>query len=178
MATNARTGIVTIADYDPAWQTVFEKDAVCIREALGPRALRIEHCGSTSVPGLPAKPVIDIVLAVADSADEAAYLPSLESAGYALRLREPEWFEHRLLNRRAENPGVALNMHVFSQGCTEIDRMLAFRDWLRANATDRELYARIKRDLAGREWKTVQDYADAKSPVVAEIMTRATAPHD
>ncbi len=96
-----------------------------IRGALGERALRVEHAGSTAVPGLAAKPVIDIVLAVADSAAETEYARDLETAGYALTIREPEWLEHRMFTM----PGV--NLHVFSDGCSEIGRMLAFRDWLR-----------------------------------------------
>ena len=126
--------------------------------------------GSTAVPGLPAKPLIDIVLEVADSADEAAYVPAMESAGYVLRIREPDWFEHRVL----KGPDTDVNVHVFTAGCEEVDRMLLFRDWLRENAADRELYAERKRELAGREWKYMQQYADAKTAVVDEIMGRAS----
>jgi GrpB-like predicted nucleotidyltransferase (UPF0157 family) len=127
--------------------------------------------GSTSVPGRIAKPILDILLVVASSGDEDAYLPALESAGYSLRFREPHWFEHRLLN----GPDTTINLHVFSAGCSEADRMLLFRDWLRGNAADRELYARTKRALAQREWERVQDYAGAKTAVVAEILARAGA---
>ena len=160
--------IVRIVDYDPRWPELFRAEAARIRAALSYKALRIEHCGSTSVPGLAAKPVIDVVLEVASSADENAYMPALQAAGYVLKFREPEWFEHRLM----KGPDTDINLHVFSSGCPEIDRMLRFRDWLRTNAGDRELYARTKLDLAGREWKSVQDYADAKTAVVAEIMGR------
>ena len=138
---------------------------------LSIRALRIEHAGSTSVPGLAAKPVIDIVLVVADSSDENAYAPALEPAGYVLRIREPNWHEHRLF----KGPDTNINLHVFSAGCPEIERMLIFRDWLRSNAADRELYARNKRALAQKEWEDVQNYADAKSAVVQEILERARA---
>jgi GrpB-like predicted nucleotidyltransferase (UPF0157 family) len=165
------SGPIVLADYDDAWPALFEREAARIRDALGDRALLLEHAGSTSVPGLPAKPRIDMVLGVADSADEPAYVPPLESAGYTLRIREPDWFEHRLLN----GPDTELNLHVFSAGCEEIDRMLRFRDHLRTNEADRELYARTKRELAAREWKYVQHYADAKDAVVADIMSRAEA---
>jgi len=136
---------------------------------LGDRALRVEHTGSTSVPGLAAKPIIDILLVVMNSADEDSYLPPLERSGYSLRIREPNWFEHRMLN----GPDTEINLHVFSSGCPEIDRILLFRDWLRRNATDRDLYARTKRSLAREEWTDVQDYADAKTAVVEEIIARA-----
>ena len=167
------SGPVVLVDYDPEWPRLFAREAERIRAALGERALRIEHTGSTSIPGLAAKPVIDIVLVVADSADEAAYVPPLEAAGYVLRIREPDWFEHRLV--KGADP--TANVHVFSKGCAEIERMLLFRDRLRANDAERELYEQTKRQLARREWKFTQQYADAKSEVVEAIIERArTAP--
>jgi GrpB-like predicted nucleotidyltransferase (UPF0157 family) len=161
---------IVLVDYDADWPRLYEREARRIRAVLGDRALLIEHTGSTSVPGLPAKPVIDIVLVVADSADEAAYVPQLEAAGYVLRIREPEFDEHRMFKGR---PGTQVHVHVFSQGCAEVDRMVSFRDWLRRHRSDRELYARTKLDLAGKEWKFVQNYADAKTGVVEEILARA-----
>ena len=131
----------------------------------------LEHVGSTSVPGLAAKPIIDIILAVADSADESAYVPAMESAGYVLHIREPEWHQHRLF----KGPDTNINLHVYSFGCPEIDKMLMFRDWLRVNDADRELYERAKRELAQQTWKYVQNYADAKTAVVEEIVARAHA---
>ena len=162
-------GPIVLAEYDPAWPQLFEREAGRIRAALGQRALRIEHAGSTAVPGLAAKPVIDVVLVVADSADEEAYVPSLEAAGYVLRIREPDWYEHRVF----KGPDTNVNLHVFSQGCAEIERMVLFRDWLRRNESDRQLYERTKRELAEKEWKYTQNYADAKSAVVEEIIARA-----
>ncbi len=160
---------VLMIDYDPEWPDRFSSEAERVRTALGARALQIEHAGSTSVPGLAAKPVIDVVLAVKDSSDENAYLPELEGAGYMLRIREPEWYEHRML----KEPDNHINLHVFTSGCPEIERMLLFRDWLRENAADRELYAHTKLRLAKREWKHVQNYADATSHVIEEILQRA-----
>ena len=133
------------------------------------RVVRLEHAGSTSVPGLPAKPIIDVVLEVPDSSDEDAYATDLEAAGYPLSIREPEWFEHRVF----KGPDTNVNLHVFSAGCEEPDRMLLFRDWLRDNASDRERYAAAKRELAAQDWTYVQQYADAKTAVVREIMARA-----
>ena len=161
-------GRVLIVDYDPQWAELFEREAARIRGALAERALRIEHVGSTSVPGLPAKPIIDIVLVVTDSTDETAYVPLLVAAGYRLHVREPDWYEHRMF----KGPGTDINLHTFSAGCPEVDRMLMFRDWLRANPMDRQLYARTKFDLAQREWTFVQNYADAKTAVIGRIMAR------
>jgi GrpB-like predicted nucleotidyltransferase (UPF0157 family) len=162
---------IEIVEYDPAWPGLYEREAARIRAALGERVVRLEHTGSTSVPTLPAKPIIDIVLEVRDSADEQSYVPDLEAAGYVLRIREPEWFEHRMF--RGSDPSV--NLHVLSASCEETDKMVLFRDWLRTNAADRELYAATKRKLAGRDWKYGQQYADSKTAVVHEILARAEA---
>ena len=144
------------------------REAEKIRAALGDRALAVEHVGSTSVPGLCAKPILDILLLTADADREADYVPALTAAGYALRIREPDWFQHRML--RGTDP--AVNLHVFSAGCPEAARMLAFRDWLRTCRADRDRYAAEKQRLAARPWAYVQDYADAKTAVVGEILER------
>ena len=162
-------GTIYLAPYDPEWPRQFEPEAARIRGALGERVLLLEHAGSTSVPGLSAKPIIDIVLAVADTTDEPAYVPDLEAAGYRIRVREPDWHEHRML--RGADPTV--NLHVFTLGCSEIDRMMRFRDHLRADEADRTLYENAKQELAGRTWKYVQHYADAKSQVVEQIVARS-----
>jgi GrpB-like predicted nucleotidyltransferase (UPF0157 family) len=160
---------IVLLEYDPEWPRLFAREAERVRAVLGERALRVEHVGSTSVPGLIAKPIIDLLLVVPDSGGEAAYVPAMEAAGYVLRIREPDWFEHRLF----KGPDTNINLHVFSSGASEIDRMLRFRDRLRANDADREHYARTKRDLSQRTWRHVQHYADAKTRVVEEIMERA-----
>jgi len=162
-------GQILLADYDPGWPTLYAREAARIRSLLGDRVRLLEHAGSTSVPGLAAKPIIDIELAVPDSADEQAYVPDLEAGGYVLRGREPDWFEHRLFKR--SDP--AVNLHVFTEGSPEIDRTLAFRDRLRVDEGDRRLYEATKRELAARDWVYVQDYADAKSEIVAAILARA-----
>ena len=160
---------IALCDYDPEWPELFAREDDRIRGVLGATALQVEHVGSTSVPGLIAKPIIDIVLVVPDSADEASYLPALQKAGYVLTMREPDWFEHRLFN----GPDTNINVHVFTVGAVEIDRMLRFRDWLRNSDTDRVYYAQTKRELAGRTWRHIQDYAEAKTAVIAEIVDRA-----
>jgi GrpB-like predicted nucleotidyltransferase (UPF0157 family) len=162
---------VVLVEYDPEWPNCFARAAEQIRGALGEAILQLDHVGSTSVPGLVAKPFIDINLVVADTTDEEAYVPKLEAAGYVLRVREPDWFEHRML-RGFEPP---VNLHVFPADCSEVERMLLFRDRLRTNDADRELYARTKRELGAQEWKYVQNYADAKTAVVDEILKRAKA---
>jgi GrpB-like predicted nucleotidyltransferase (UPF0157 family) len=164
-------GPITLVEYDPTWPAGFAREERRIRGALGERALRIEHIGSTAVPGLAAKPIIDILLVVADSADEPSYVPALEAAGYVLSIREPDWHEHRLF----KGPEINMNLHVFSPGSDEIERCLLLRDRLRENAVERDLYARTKRELSARHWTYVQNYADAKSEVIEAIIARARA---
>ena len=160
------SGTIAIVDYNPQWPELFLIEAGRIRALLGDAALRIEHTGSTSVPGLAAKPIIDMLLVVANSADEASYVPPLERAGYVLRIRESGWHEHRML----KGPGADINLHVFSTGCPEIDRILLFRDWLRTNPADRDLYQRTKLALARREGKDVQNGVDAKTAVIEKVL--------
>jgi GrpB-like predicted nucleotidyltransferase (UPF0157 family) len=160
---------IYLAEPDPGWALEFADVGETIRAALGDRALCVEHVGSTSIPGLVAKPILDILLLVADSADESGYVPDLERAGFVLHIREPDWQEHRLFKRRAPD----INLHVFTRGSPEAERLLRFRDWLRGRPDELELYARAKQDLAAREWEYVQDYADAKSTVVEQILARA-----
>ena len=163
---------INLVDYDPAWPGLFALEDRRIRAALGDRVVRLEHTGSTSVPGLAAKPIIDMTLIVPDSSDENSYVGDLEAVGYVLRIREPDWYEHRVF----KGPDTNVNLHVFSSGSPELERMVGFRDWLRTHDEDRELYERTKRELAAREWKYVQHYADAKTAVVEEIIARAGLP--
>jgi GrpB-like predicted nucleotidyltransferase (UPF0157 family) len=167
-------GPIHLAEYDAAWPELYEREATRIRSLLGERVLLLEHAGSTSVPGLAAKPIIDIVLGVADPADEPAYVPSMETGGYMVRIREPDWLEHRVL----KGPDTDVNLHVFAADSPEIVRMLAFRDRLRTHPDERERYLATKRELAARHWTYVQDYADAKGEVVEAIIARALADGD
>lgn len=162
---------IVLCDYDPHWLALYAQEHVKIARALAGQSVRIEHVGFTSVPGLCAKPIIDILLLVDDAASEERYAPALEAAGYTLRVREPDWYEHRMF--KGQSPTV--NLHVFSHGCDEAQRMLAFRDHLRSHAADRERYAAEKRRLAAQKWTYVQDYADAKTAVVQEILAHISA---
>ncbi len=162
---------VIIVEYEPEWPRKFEVHAERIAGALGVAALRIEHVGSTAVPGLAAKPVIDILVVVEDSSDESSYLPRLKAAGYELRVREPDWNEHRMFR----TPERDAHVHVYSDGCAEVGRVLAFRDRLRRSAEDRCRYERVKRELAAREWPDMNAYAEAKTEVVESILAAARA---
>ena len=159
---------IVITDYDPSWPRRFQHERERIRRALATAALRIEHIGSTAVPGLAAKPVIDVLVAVEDPEDESTLLPALESAGYELRVRERG---HRMFR----TPQRDVHVHVWAAADPEVDRHLAFRDRLRRSPEDRAAYERLKRDLATREWNDMNEYADAKSELIAKILSTTEA---
>jgi N-methylhydantoinase B/oxoprolinase/acetone carboxylase alpha subunit/GrpB-like predicted nucleotidyltransferase (UPF0157 family) len=157
---------VRIVDYDLAWPARFDVERDRIVSALGPVARQIEHIGSTSVPGLAAKPVVDVMVTVDDPDDDQSFVPALIAAGYPLRVIEPE---HRMFR----SPQRDVHVHVWRAGSDDERRHLLFRDWLRVSAEDRTAYEAVKRDLAGRVWDDSNDYADAKSGAVAAITERA-----
>ncbi|HEY2672903.1 MAG TPA: GrpB family protein [Rugosimonospora sp.] len=163
-------GPIVIVDYDAAWPDLYAREERRIRDLLGDSVVAITHVGSTSVPGLAAKPIIDIDLVVPDSADEDAYLPPLVAAGYRLTVREPNWHEHRLF----KGPDTNVNVHVFSRGCPEIVRHEVFREWLRAHPEDRDRYAAVKRGLAGG-LDDIRAYTEAKNEIIDDIYRRAFA---
>ncbi|WP_345803237.1 GrpB family protein [Microbacterium sp. AZCO] len=163
---------IVIAEPNAAWAEAFAVLEGRIRGALGPTAVSVTHVGSTSVAGLPAKPIIDIDLIVADPDDEDAYVPALEAAGFRLRVREPWWYGHRCFG--ATEP--LCNLHVFPPDCPEAARHLIFRDWLRTHPEDRERYADAKRAAAAaanERGEHVMQYNARKQDVVREIYDRA-----
>jgi GrpB-like predicted nucleotidyltransferase (UPF0157 family) len=161
--------LIEIRHYDSDWSKKFEMHADLIRKSLGKAAARVDHIGSTSVPGLAAKPIIDILLVVEDSADEGSYLALMEGAGYVLRVREPDFHEHRMFRTHARD----VHVHVLSRGSRETDRMLTFRDRLRSNVSERKEYEAVKRSLASRSWPDMNAYAAAKSETVERIIAAA-----
>jgi GrpB-like predicted nucleotidyltransferase (UPF0157 family) len=169
-------GPIEVVPYDPAWPDAYARVAALVRGALGEDALDLEHVGSTSVPGLPAKPVIDVDLTVADSGDEAAYLDRLEDAGFRLVVREPSWHQHRCLT--LADPRT--NLHVFSPGCPEVVRNTLFRDWLREHPDDLARYRDAKLGAAAASsaaGEHVMEYNKRKEPVIRDIHDRLFRAH-
>ena len=165
---------IEIVEHQDVWAAWYLDVVASVRGALGWRVLGLQHVGSTSVRGLPAKPIIDVDLTVADPHDEAAYVPALERAGFVLHRREPWWYGHRLL--RHDNPRT--NLHVFGPESPELWRHRLFRDWLLARPDERELYARTKREAAAATHDAaegVASYNGRKHAVVLEIYARAFA---
>jgi GrpB-like predicted nucleotidyltransferase (UPF0157 family) len=167
----ARWDHIVIEEYDPAWVDWFAAAASLLGEALGGLVIVIEHVGSTSVPGLPAKPVIDIDLLIDDTADESRYAPALEALGYRLVLREPWWFGHRMHVSPAED----VHLHLWPGDAPEPIRHRLFRDWLRSHREDRDLYAATKRRLARDTADQPGDYSLAKNDVIDDIYARIFA---
>ena len=159
---------IVIREYDPGWPERYREVRAQLRDALGARALGIEHIGSTAVPGLAAKPIIDVLVTVADVHDESAYAPALVAAGFPQRVREPG---HRMFR----TPERDVHVHVYQPRASAVTDYLDLRDWLRRSALDRTLYAETKRALATQQWADMNDYADAKSDVISAILTRARA---
>lgn len=154
---------IVIAPYDPSWVTRFARERDRIGAALEDHARRIEHVGSTSVPGLGAKPVVDILVTVAKVDPDTELVAAMERAGYPLRVREPG---HRMFR----TPERDVHVHVLSEDDPEVGRMLGFRDRLRASAVDREAYEELKRALAEQRWRDMNEYADAKGPFIEEVL--------
>jgi GrpB-like predicted nucleotidyltransferase (UPF0157 family) len=159
---------IVIAEYSDEWPRRFEAERARIIGALGDTARRVEHIGSTSVPGLAAKPIIDILVVVRDPNDERDFRAALEAAGYELRVIEDG---HRMFRTNPRD----VHIHIWGDGDPEIDDYLIFRDWLRESPDDRARYEVLKRELATRDWDDMNDYANAKGPLVAEIKARARA---
>ncbi|MGH8860919.1 MAG: GrpB family protein [Jatrophihabitantaceae bacterium] len=162
---------VVVSPYSPDWPDHYERVAEAVRAALGARVVSIDHVGSTSVPGLAAKPVIDVDLLVVDSAEEDAYVADLERAGFVLVIREPDWEEHRAFS--FDDPRA--NLHVFSSGSVEARRHLALREWLRTHEADRHAYGALKQDLADEGFTDVMLYNNGKSGFIYDLYERIFA---
>lgn len=159
---------IQLVPYDPSWPEKFKSEQQKITTALGARALRVDHIGSTSIRGLIAKPIIDIQLSVDDPDNEGEYLPELEQQGYVLRLRQKG---HRMVR----TPELDFQVHICKTGSDWERRHLLFRDWLRHDKDDRRAYADLKERLAKQDWETMNHYADAKGKVIRELTKRAEA---
>jgi GrpB-like predicted nucleotidyltransferase (UPF0157 family) len=172
VAGQAPSSDVRIIPYDPAWPAAYEQVAGRVRTALGDNALELAHVGSTSVPGLAAKQVIDIDVTIADNHDESSYVPKLQEHGFTLVIREYWWYGHRLLTHREPRA----NVHIWSPDCPEAARHLIFRDWLRDHPEDRTRYLEAKQDAAAHINATgghTNDYNSHKQTVIREIYGRA-----
>ena len=157
-----------VVGYDDRWPEIFAEHQARLSAALRGVPVEIEHIGSTSVPGLPAKPIIDIVVAVDDITAEEDYLDAIVAAGYLLRVREPG-------HRMARTPALDVHVHIYQKGDAAVTRYLLFRDRLRADGDDRALYARTKQALISQGFDDMNAYSDAKTDVITGIMSRALA---
>jgi GrpB-like predicted nucleotidyltransferase (UPF0157 family) len=158
---------LVVVAYDDSWPGRYAQHEALIRAVLGSSA-RVEHIGSTSVLGLAAKPIIDILLLVSDITAEEDFLDPLLAAGYDLRVREPG---HRMVRTRARD----VHVHILEPSDPAADDYLLLRDRLRVDPADRQLYENTKMALAARDWPDMNAYAEAKSEVIEAIKRRARA---
>ena len=156
---------VVLVEYDRGWPGRFERERRRIQNALGEAVTRIEHIGSTAVPGLAAKPIVDVLVTLAAPDDEETFASALEGAGYELRVREPG---HRMFR----TPTRDVHVHIWRDSDSEVGRCIRFRDRLRRSPEDRRAYEQLKRDLAKSDWADMNDYADAKGPLIEAILAR------
>jgi GrpB-like predicted nucleotidyltransferase (UPF0157 family) len=159
---------IKLHSYEDRWVSKFLDHRRQIMNALSAVDIAIEHIGSTSVPGLAAKPIVDILVTVDDITAEEDYLDALLTAGYKLRVREPG---HRLVR----TPERDVHVHLYQRGDPAVAEYLLLRDHLRSDARDRALYESTKRALLSRAWDDMNDYADAKTDVILAIKERARA---
>ncbi len=164
---------IAIVAHSPDWSSLFQDHAQRIKDALGDVALQIEHIGSTSVEGLAAKPVIDMLMVVADPSREELYMPGMVSSGYELRVREPDFDEDRMFRTPERN----VHIHIYPPASGEIERYLLFRNYLRSNPTARDQYAILKRELSAADWNDMNEYADAKTKFIEDTISRARGQH-
>jgi GrpB-like predicted nucleotidyltransferase (UPF0157 family) len=168
---------ISIVEPNPAWPQRFLDTKARIEAVLGSTAVAILHVGSTSVPGLPAKDVIDIDLVVKDVKDESSYVEALEGLGFRFILREPSWHQHRFFVDEGDRPGAYhINLHIFGPDCPEVEKHQIFREWLLKSPKDLQLYATVKRESAAATeaaGESVPEYTARKDEVVQEILNRA-----
>jgi GrpB-like predicted nucleotidyltransferase (UPF0157 family) len=157
---------IVLVEYDPSWPTRYRQERDRVRHALGASGGRVEHIGSTAVPGLAAKPIIDLLATVADPAEDSALVPALEAVGYELRVREPR---HRMFR----TPELDVHVHIWGHSDPEVERHIRFRDRLRQDPEARSAYEALKRKLAKRDWADMNEYADAKAAMIEATLARA-----
>lgn len=168
---------MAIVEPNPVWPQRFLDTKARIEAALGSTAVAIHHAGSTSVPNLPAKDVIDVDLVVKDIKDENSYVEALERVDFRFLFREPAWHQHRFFVDEGDRPSAYhINLHVFGPNCPEVEKHRIFREWLLKSPEDLQLYAAVKRESAAASeaaGESMQEYTVRKDKVVTEILNRA-----
>ncbi|MGE5227394.1 MAG: GrpB family protein, partial [Planctomycetaceae bacterium] len=173
---HGRTRDYEIVDHDHTWAARFEEEAARVREALGDQVVRIDHVGSTSVPGLAAKPTVDIQVSLRSLEPREAYVPALTALGYRC-LVDPIGPDHEYASRDVDGAR-SFHLHLTTPGSDWERRHLAFRDWLRAHPEDADAYAALKRDLATALPNDLHTYTERKGELIRAIEERALTPGD
>ncbi len=163
--------LVIVVGYDPAWPTLFETERTAIAKALGDTAIEIHHIGSTSVPGLAAKPIIDLMPVVRQIPLDPVSVAAMEGIGYTYEgesgVRGRAYFD------RLEGVGEGVHVHCYVSSDPEIERHLRFRDYLRSHPEDARRYGELKRRLAAQYGTDRAGYTIAKTAFIREIEAAA-----
>jgi GrpB-like predicted nucleotidyltransferase (UPF0157 family) len=162
---------VRIVDYDPAWPALAERELRGIKEALGPRAVRLEHVGSTAVPGLAAKPILDLQLSVDAIEPREPYVEPLEELGY-LFVAAPESPGYNFFAKPPDRPRTH-HLHVCEVGSEHELRHVAVREFLRGHPDEAASYAALKRELAARHPQDRLAYIAGKEAYIDKLEERA-----
>jgi GrpB-like predicted nucleotidyltransferase (UPF0157 family) len=162
-----------VADYSPAWPGLFEEEKRLLETVVPAGVGVIEHVGSTSVPGLAAKPIIDIMIGLHDFSTVDALVPAIVALGYEYIPKYEDVMPYRRYFRRMLGEAHTHHIHMVATGTEFWDRHLLFRDYLRANPDASDRYASLKRMLAEREWNDMNDYAAAKTDFIRGIENEA-----
>ncbi len=164
---------LAIVDYDPQWPTRYADEQRRLLDVLGAIVLGIEHIGSTSVPQLVAKPIIDISIGVRDRADVTPYVAALGNLGYA-EIPILSAFQRRLFSKGPYNEGTH-HVHVTDYGSDIWAQPILFRDYLRAHPAVAKAYGDVKRAVAAKHQNDLDGYHDEKTPLIVQIMEQARA---
>lgn len=166
---------VVIAEYDPCWPFVYQEEEVRILDAIGHRLVAIEHMGSTSVPGLAAKPIIDIMAAIDSLANAQECVIPLLGLGYEYGPEVEDTIPERRYFRKGPRGARTHHLHMVEIGSDFWARNLLFRDYLRAHPDEASRYAQLKKELAARYRNDRAGYTDAKGPYITSVLEKARA---
>ena len=167
-------GAISVREHDRAWTAMFEEERACLQEALGPMVIGIEHVGSTAVPGLAAKPIIDLAVGVSSlGAARAGAIEPLRALGYTYLPEYESWLPDELFFRKGIPGPWTHHVHMMEPSNPRWRDLLLFRDYLRANPAIAEAYASLKKALALVFEDDIAGFRQAKAPFVQAVMARA-----
>jgi GrpB-like predicted nucleotidyltransferase (UPF0157 family) len=172
-------GAIMVCDYDPVWAATFEHERTCLHGVLGALVLTIEHVGSTSVPGLAAKPVIDLLVGVRSLPEaRSCCIEPIQALGYTYLPQYESWLPGELFFRKGPPGPWTHHVHMMEPAHPHWDELLLFRDYLRCHPEIVGAYANVKKALALVFGEDIAGYRNAKHPFIQRVMANAQAERD